>query len=61
MYRIVPRPRILPFDRTNELIASTLGMAGLAPIVVAAVLSGFALYPWVKPARLAAGAFPGGG
>jgi hypothetical protein len=45
MYRIVTRPRILPFDHANELIASTLGIAGLAAIVLAAVLSGFALYP----------------
>jgi len=45
MYRIVSRTHILPFDRANELIASALGIAGLAAIVLAAVLSGVALYP----------------
>jgi hypothetical protein len=44
MYRIVRRFRVPPFDRANELVASALGVAGLAGLVLVAVLSRSALY-----------------
>lgn len=43
MYRIVRRPRILLLTLVHEMVITTLGVAGLAGIVLVGVLSAFTL------------------
>jgi hypothetical protein len=45
MYRIVRRPPVSPSTRVHEVVTTTLGIAGLAGVMVAAGLSTLALSP----------------
>jgi len=45
MYRIVKRLHITALERASEFAAGMLTAMGAAALVLAAALSGFALYP----------------